>query len=256
MSRLEDLGLGFQSHRYPASRPPPLTRSVLPALTNLRFRGVHEYLEDVLAQVEVPLLNNLYVTFFMDLDFVIPQLHHLIGQAESFKTHNEAMVHTHHSGIKFMIFEEAREFPDLSVEISCGESDRQLASLAQVCSSSFPLLSTMVELDIVDESHPSHWKNHMETTRWLELLDPFTAVEDLFLSDKVAPHVCRALEELAEDRVTEVLPALENIFLSDLQGSGSVPKYIEGFVDAREHSGYPVAVRYWKWENDDHNPQW
>ncbi|KAI9442080.1 hypothetical protein F5148DRAFT_1153908 [Russula earlei] len=231
MSRLESLlCLGFQSHRYPASRPPPLTRSVLPALTYLVFHGVHEYLEDVLAQVEVPLLNKLHVTFFMDLNFVIPQLHHLIGQAESFKTGDEAIVHTSCYRIEFMLFEETRQFPELSLNILCRESDRQLASLAQ--------------LDIVDDTHPSHWKNDMEITQWLELLDPFTAVEDLRLSDNIAPHVCRALEELAEERVTEVLPALENIFLSDLQRSGSGPKYIEGFVDARERSGHPVAVRY------------
>ncbi|KAI9462661.1 hypothetical protein F5148DRAFT_216248 [Russula earlei] len=80
LSRLEILLLEFRSPLYPASRlPPPLTRSVLPALTRLEFKGVHEYLEDLLAQIEAPLLDEYYVKFFIDPDFVLPQLHRLIS---------------------------------------------------------------------------------------------------------------------------------------------------------------------------------
>ncbi|KAI9457880.1 hypothetical protein F5148DRAFT_1287545 [Russula earlei] len=62
LSRLEILCIEYQSPLYPASRPrPPLTRSVLPALINLVFRSVHEYLEDFVAQIEAPLLRSLYL---------------------------------------------------------------------------------------------------------------------------------------------------------------------------------------------------
>ncbi|KAI9455742.1 hypothetical protein F5148DRAFT_1369803 [Russula earlei] len=40
---------------------------------------VHEYFEDLLAQIEVPLLNTLEIRFFMVPDFVLPQLHRLIS---------------------------------------------------------------------------------------------------------------------------------------------------------------------------------
>ncbi|KAI9462664.1 hypothetical protein F5148DRAFT_216467 [Russula earlei] len=64
MSRLEILHLGFRYELYPESRPPPaLTRSVLPALFLLEFKGVHEYLEDLLAQIDVPLLKYLDMIF-------------------------------------------------------------------------------------------------------------------------------------------------------------------------------------------------
>ncbi|KAI9455201.1 hypothetical protein F5148DRAFT_1378121 [Russula earlei] len=240
LSRLETLRLGFQSPLYPASQPrPPLTRSVLPALTRLEFKGVHEYLEDLVAQIEAPLLNKLYVIFFMDIDFVIPQLHRLISKTESFKTCDRATVYTSGRAIRF-----TTRLPELSLEIRCRESDWQLASLAQVRSSIFPLLSTLVQLDIVDDAPPSHWKDDMESAQWLELLDPFTAVKDLRITRQVARHVFQALEELAE-AVTDVLPALHNIFLKDLEPLGSVPKYIEGFVATRSLSGHPVAVHRW-----------
>jgi len=74
MTRLESFGLSFHSPRPrpdPASRPlHPLTRFVLPALTRLRFKGVYEYLEDLLARIDAPLIYDLRITFFMDLELM------------------------------------------------------------------------------------------------------------------------------------------------------------------------------------------
>ncbi|KAI9455187.1 hypothetical protein F5148DRAFT_1369878 [Russula earlei] len=206
MSRLKTLWIHFRSPLYLASRPrPPLTRSVLPALKELEFHGVPEYLENLLAQIEVPFLTYLHIMFFEDPEFVLPQLHRLICHAKSFET-----------------------------------CDR-----ATVCSSTFPLLSNLIQLEF--EDYVSHWIDNMETTQWLELiettqwlefLDPFIAVKDLHLSRRVAPHVCRALEELAEETLTDVLPALQNIYMS-----GREP--LEEFVTARNLSGHPVAVHCW-----------
>ncbi|KAI9507137.1 hypothetical protein F5148DRAFT_152312 [Russula earlei] len=253
MSRIETLYVEFRSPRSrpdPESRPPPPpTRSVLSALTDLEFQGAHEYLEDLLAQIEAPLLNKLEITFFMVPNFVVPQLRQFISLAESFKTCDKAFVETSYCAIRIAIFRERdRPSPKLSLNIRCRELDWQLSSLAQVCSSSFPLLSTLVQLDILHvllPDAPSHRRNGMERTQWLELLHPFTAVKHLRLSDQVAPRVCQALEELSEERRTEVLPALQNIFLSDL----SVPKFIERFVAARQLAGHPVAV--YPWENHE-----
>jgi len=86
MTTLESLRLQFrppQSRPDPASRPlPPLTRFVLPALTKLTFKGVYEYLEDLLVRIDTPLLHYLYFVPFMDFDFDVQQLHRLIGHAE------------------------------------------------------------------------------------------------------------------------------------------------------------------------------
>ena len=95
MTRLETLDLRFRSPRScpdPASRPlPPLTRFVLLTLTRLIFEGVYEYLEDLLARTDAR-LYRLYIAFFMDLDFDLPQLHRLIGHAEEFKAFDHAKV--------------------------------------------------------------------------------------------------------------------------------------------------------------------
>ncbi|KAI9450979.1 hypothetical protein F5148DRAFT_1152589 [Russula earlei] len=244
--RLTTLYIQFRYPRYPESRPrPPLTRSVLPALTDLGFRGVHKYLEDLLAQIEAPILNRLHVSLFIEPNFVLPQLHQLISQVESFKTCDRASVRTSDHAIRFSIFRETPKHPELSLEIKCRVLDRQHSSLARVCNLSFLPLSTFVQLDIRGVSHP-YRNNNMENTQWLELLDPFTAVNDLRLSDQSGRHVCQALEELVDERVTEDLPALQNIFLKGFEPLDSGPKCIERFVAARELSGHPVAVHRWE----------
>ncbi|KAI9508071.1 hypothetical protein F5148DRAFT_1368020 [Russula earlei] len=248
MSRLESLYVGFHFSllRPDLASPPPLTRSVLPSLTRLVFRGVHEYLEDLLAQIEVPLLNNLDIFFFMDFLFAVPQLYRLISQTESFKTCHKALVYTSNHAIRFSNFRETRESLGLSLATWCRDLNRQLSLLAQLCSSSLRL-STLVQLDIVDPVDSiSQLHQNVNTSQWLELLELFTAVKDLRLANQVAPHVCRALDELAEGRVAGVLPALQNIFLGGLQPTEPVPKFIEGFVAARQLSGHPVAVYPWR----------
>ena len=78
LTSLEDLSLGFKS---PESCPgleirrlPPLTRSVLPALKSFEFKGVSEYLEDLVIDIDAPQLNQLGIMFFNDIIFDTPQL--------------------------------------------------------------------------------------------------------------------------------------------------------------------------------------
>jgi len=211
MTRLESLHLQFRSPRSrpnPASRPlPPPTRFVLLALTKLVFKGVHQYLEDLLARIDAPLLYYLYIGFFMDLNFDIPQLHRLIGHAEEFKAFDHAQVWILDDSVMLGLSPETRadKYPlPLELQIICRELDWQFSSLAQVGSSSFPLLSTLEDLQIwEDDKLPSsHWTDDMENAQWLELLDSFTALKNLYLMDNVARHVCRALLELSRERVT------------------------------------------------------
>jgi hypothetical protein len=76
LTRLEERWLGLQSprsRRYLPSLPPP-TRTVLPAPTDLRFKGVSEDLEDLVTRIDAPQLRSLGTTYFYQLLFDIPQL--------------------------------------------------------------------------------------------------------------------------------------------------------------------------------------
>ncbi|KAI9456584.1 hypothetical protein F5148DRAFT_368357 [Russula earlei] len=246
MDRLESFRL---EPPYPPLDPgsrPSLTRSVLPALTELGFEGFHEYLEELLAQIEVPLLNKLVVTFFKD-NFVVPQFHQLINHAESFNTCDRATVFLDFDSIQFAILKETDGSPELSLKMMFPESGHQFSSLAQLCSPSLLLPSTLVQLHIrdTDLSNPRSYSNG-ESTQCLEFLGLFNAIKDLYLTERAGRRVFQVLEELAEERVTEVLPALQSIFLPRSRSLKSAPKILKRFIAARQLSGHPVAVYPWQ----------
>ena len=85
LTRLERLNFEFE---YPRSRPyrenrrpPPPTRALLPALRGLLFTGVSEYLEDLVARIDAPLLSDLLIGFFHQLIFDTPQLAQFISRS-------------------------------------------------------------------------------------------------------------------------------------------------------------------------------
>jgi len=256
MTRLETLVLQFRSPRSrpdPASRPlSPPTRFVLPALTELTFKGVYGYLEDLLTRIDAPLLYYLCITFFMNLNFDVPQLHRLISHAEVLRACDHAEVLISHLSIQLSLYPKTgvvnhHSLLKLQIKVDCGELDRQLSSLAQICSSSFPPIPTSEDLEIrkYDDLPLSHWKDDMENAQWLELLDPFCALKNLYLTDQVARRVCGALQELSGGRATEVLPALRNLFVPGFS-LRTLQEAMMPFVAARQLSGHPMVVDRWK----------
>jgi len=257
MFGLEVLRLQFRFPHFlrdPESRPllPP-TRFVLPALTELAFHGDKEYLEILLAQIDVPLLYEFYIAFHMDIDFDVPQLHRLIGHAEEFKACDHAEVLIFDGSIQLSLYPKTRVVNHftgslLVFQINCGELDWQLLSLSRACNSSFPLISALEVLEISesDDLPISHWEHDGENVQWLGLLDPFTAVKDLYLTDEIARRVHNALQELSGERAIEVLPALRNIFVDAPGSLEHTQEAIRPFLSARQLSGHPVAIEHWR----------
>jgi hypothetical protein len=57
----------------------------------------------------------------------------------------------------------------------------------------------------------------MHNMQWLELFQSFAAVKNLCIDEELAPRVVRAFQELACERATEVLPAIEIIYVAGPQ---------------------------------------
>ena len=129
------------------------------------------------------------------------------------------------------------------LKISCTQSDWQLSSLAQVCGSIFiPAIEHLYILE--DKYNPLSWQDDIETGQWLEFLHQITAVKDLRISQEFTPRILPTLEELVGGRATEVLPALQTLFLEWPLPSGA-QETVDKFVAARELAGRPIAVSYW-----------
>jgi len=248
LPNLEYLSIGFRSTLSRPSQitPPPRTRMVLPALTQLSFYGVSEYFEDFVAQIDTPLLNYLDVTFFMDLIFDIPRLRHFIGRAERLKPFDQAWMGISDEGIR--LSDSRRSLRGFSLQILCERPDWKLSSMVQIFGQQLPLLSHVEQLD-VSQFHDSNidWIHNpnMVSSLWLGLFHLFIALQRLCVSAELVPPVAAALQELKGERTMEVLPALHSLFLEGLEPSGPVPEGIQSFVAARQLSDHHVAVQRW-----------
>jgi hypothetical protein len=219
LTNLESLHLHF---RYPRSRPglgsrrlppPPLTRSILPRLTKIRFKGASEYLEEILARIDAPRLDELHITFFNQITFDTPQLFQFISRRPTLRAPGKGHIAFNSEAIFVGFLSQTSDYAVLSVRILCTASEWQLSSLEQVCTSSLPPLSTLEDLYIFeDRVKPPRWQDDVESTLWMELLRPFAAVKNLYPCKEFVPRIAPALQELVGGRATEVLPTLENIF--------------------------------------------
>jgi hypothetical protein len=203
-------------------------------------------LDVFVARIDAPRLSNLHIIFFNQIDFDTPQLSQFISRTPRLNAPDHAHVIFHHDNVMIRFLSWTFGHPELYVEISCSGSDWQLSSLTQVCALCLPPPSTVEILCIEHLLSPSGWKNGIEDAQWLDFLRPFNGAKNLHLPRKFAPGVGSSLKELTGDRITEVLPALQNIFADGLQGyplqKSQEFKGIEQFVDARRLSGHPITI--------------
>ncbi|KAH9967679.1 hypothetical protein BJV74DRAFT_990710 [Russula compacta] len=245
---LRYLRFGFES---PQSRPdrigiPPPTRAVLPALIKFQFRGVSEYLEDLVARIDTPKLDWLSIQLFMDLMFNIPQLDQFIVRAEEIRSFNSARILFSPSATSITL---RSILCDVTLDIICSELDRQASSMTRVCSQ-LSLLSHVEQLHISRVTPEQGWQgNGIDSTQFLELLHPFPTLQHLHIYGELSLLVVRVLQEVTGDSAIEVLPSLRSLVFQGRSLSGSMQRDIQGFITARQNSNHPVEVQ---WKESDY----
>ena len=237
MPNLRQLEIEIQV-RFPLSDQPPLpTRVVLPSLTSLQFIGVSDYLEELLAQIDAPLLQTLSVTF-CDRDVRIPQLLRFVNCAERLGPPIRVMVEFDFDMVllKFMPSD------SFEVAIICDNLAGQVSSMALGCRELLPLLARVERLDLYcDRLRPS--TESVNPRHWLEFFQPFTNLQNLYVSRKVWSQLAPALRCLTAESATKVLPQLRALFLEELEKFGEMWESIESFIAARWLSDQPVAAQ-------------
>ncbi len=259
LSRLESLCLEFDSRQscpVPRRRSPPVARAVFPALFRLSFEGVAEYLDDFISRIDAP-LNLLRMTFFnqafVTSDFC--QLRQFIDRAEKFKSLTHACINFRGSTVEVSLSQRTESYdPHLSVRIRSKNLHPQLQSLAEVGSASLLPLSKVESLELSSDFLTWELQLHAEHTeedsRWLNVFQPFSAVNYLYARVNTLPSFAYALQEVAEDRLTEVLPALQGLSMEVYLPPGpvdrpSAPAAIERFIAMRGLHTTRVFHKYW-----------
>jgi hypothetical protein len=248
MSKLESLCLILPSFSHVNQSPPPTTRSLIPALSQLKFKGKVEYMEDLIARIDAPLIRTLDIASAFPPASDTSQLRRLIGCAEQFTALNCASIEFSFNMVvalsqKTYIHDSA--MPSLTVSTDYRDHVGQLRSLAEFCSSSLLPLSKVENLEIT--SRRLGWGPSWEKgdSRWLEVLRPFSAVKNLFLSHDVVSSVAHALINGNRGRETEVLPAIQKLSLEGFLPSGPTQEAIELFVAGRRLSAHPKVPHCW-----------
>ncbi len=241
MPRLRSFRLDFHSSRsFPndESRPRPLlARSTLPALCDMFFTGVCEYFEEFIARIDVPVIRRLEITFFHRYFYHFSELSRFIDHAAIFKSPTDACIRLL-SGVADVTLSPLSEtYRDvtLTLGISCNELDQQLRYITQLCSSTLlPFRKAkMLEIFCVYEMHKPHWEHPTEDLRWLDILQPFSTVERLYIAKSILTPVTYTLNMVAKRRITEVLPAIQELSIGEQFPLGSVLRAIEKFATTR-----------------------
>ena len=253
LARLEILDLDIEfdrSHPDWENQNLPLPRrTVLPSLTMLKVTGDIEDSEDFMARIDTPLLDHLYMPFFFDpfdrtMALDTPQLLRFISRTPKLQAPVGAYIGFSADIIWIFFLHSTRvSHHVVRLKISGVSPKRQAPCVAQFCRSlPFPL-HALEYLYIYGGERRQ--RNRTNRNRWLELLQPFAAVKNLYLTKVFASHIAHALQGLAGERVMEVLPTLENVFIEEFEPSGPVHQVIKAFVVARQLAGHPITISRW-----------
>jgi hypothetical protein len=242
MSSLRTLSLEFQS---PRSRPdqelPPPKQSILPVLYTIYFHGVTEYSEDFVNRIDTPQLNTFNITLHNQINFDCSRLAQFINRTPRLMALDE--VHVQLTSIRLRYRNSLPGYYKLQINIPFRELHWQLSSIEQVSNSPLLPLPSAQNLYIIRDDVQPVWKNNaVENTLWLQLLLPYSAVKNLYLSKEFVPSIAAALRELVGARIMDVLPSLQNIFVEVARPLGNFREIFERFVTAQHISGRPVAI--------------
>ena len=250
LANLKSLTIEFES---PLSRPgresrcpPPPTRTTLHALTHFEFKGVSVYLEDLLAWINTPSLDFIWITFFHQLIFDTPLLSKLMRGRTTIEALHDAHMDICRYDIRLGPHPPHRSFDErIRLRISCIKLDWELSSLAQAFTSFFPSIHMVERLYIRGDRYWGEDDN--ENMQWLDVFRPFTAVKNLYVSKELTKRIACALQELVEERATDALPSLERLFMETDRDHplGPIEEAIEPFVATRQALGHAIVVSPW-----------
>ena len=242
--RLATFRLAFQPNIYSFQRPPPpITRTVLPALTEIEFKGAGDYLEDLVELIDVPQLNKIRIDYhYLSVrpGFQVAQLSkfidHSVGPEVSPLRPTEVYFYT--GSITFDTYchykHSGRDWSPLRTIISCGVSAWHVSGMAQVLNHFSTMLSTVAHLKLMTDDCQLEG---IDDDDWPHFLRQFSSVQALYVSRQFGWFIALALEDITGEMVAEAFSSLDLLCLE-----GQSTSSVEKFVAVRQLSGRPVTI--------------
>ncbi|KAI9455576.1 hypothetical protein BJY52DRAFT_1417429 [Lactarius psammicola] len=214
MAQLQSLSLHFLSTAdYFGAAPPSGKRVVLPALTRLDFRGVTEYLDDLVARIDAPRLGDIEVTFFNKSILDLSKLSEFIDRIEMHKSDCRTHILSFERAISISLVQPgAPACPKL--QLLCEPPSGQLFSIARICIHFSAFLPSTEDLRI-SAVRPSKRKDSFYSGRLPGSVDSSTGVEPFRVKQfrvfqNLSTNIVYALQ-LLDRRGETVLPMKWNM---------------------------------------------
>ena len=250
LHHLEELSIGFA---IPISLPSsarelllaPISPVTVPSMRRLTFRGVDVYLDNLIAQINTPLLERLSLTLFFGITFTLVNLAEFIHRTEGFECLVAKIVFGKYSAsidAGHNLYEQ-QGIGNLSLKINCKRFDWQVDSAAQVCSALGNVMSLEeLTLDLDVDGMPSDWENTPDSMTWHELLLPFIRAKKLHVDFSLTLELCQALQTDAGSLVPELLPELQELEVELDTASDHAKRAVFAFIESRKSMGRPVHL--------------
>ena len=251
LSHLEELSIDFTFSKsllgskgdLLLSPTPPVTLSTLKRLI---FGGEDVYLDNLVAQINIPLLEQLTLTLLFDFTYTIVNLAEFIHRAEGFQCivakvifNKDTVSITSDAGGY-----DQRGIGKLSLRVNCKPFDWKIDTATQVCNALKKVFSAveMLTLELDVDGMPSDWENTLDSTGmvWHDLLLPFIGVKKLHIGSSLAIELSKALESVAGGLILELLPELQETRVQLM--TDDTKKLFSRFIKTRESIGRPVHL--------------
>jgi hypothetical protein len=250
LPRLEELTISFAiSIPRPSSEGElllaPILPVTLPTLRQLKFEGVDVYLDNLVAQINTPLLEQLLLTLHFDIGFTLVNLTGFIQRTEGFTCLVGRVIFNKDGATIDAGYNEQQQGvqvgkSSLRVNVNCKYLDWQINSATQLCGALAEALSTVEELTLdlrILGIMPSNWESALEDVLWHELLLPFIGVKKLHIGSSLSLELSQALESDAGGLILPNLQELEVSLKTD-----DVISALSGFIETQETVGRPIHL--------------
>ncbi len=230
------------------------TRIILPSLTHFRYVGHSGYSEDLMAQIDAPLLTRLGMSYdgnhFLGSQIQGSQLSRFIGHIENFDQPSRAKAYFH-DGVTVDLDYLHRKGLEASFSIFLpvyAYIGQQILDTVDFLGELFTTFSSVNHLSVKGSLYFTG-DDDMGTAEWLPFIRLFPAVEGLQLSGAVGADIASSLEGTTEEMVNEVFPTLHAIWIDDEDEDEDEDDYepleeesMEQFLSWRQSSGHPVTI--------------
>ena len=217
ITQLETLSLHFLS--FPSRRNhlglPPQSgeRIVLPSLICLKYRGTSKFLDNFVARIDAPHLEDIHITFFNQPTMDAWHLGRFMERIEMQMLLSQAVIQLSEIAVSFS-FAQPSGPTRFELRISCEQLDWQLSSIAQIFEHFSPFIFRVEDLRI-NTIQLSSEKGNMDDGQWLGLLHSFRGVKEFSVGSKLVTDILVALRVTNAKRPI-VLPSLRTFRLPKL----------------------------------------